>query len=553
MSAATELADELFKALLDDRPTAGSLLGVPGYDDRLSDHSAAADDAFAAVLTGIADRVRALDQAGLSEADRLTCAVIIQQAEVHLDWIASRWVEFTVSDFMLTTVPNLLLDLAMVPVTTPDQGESYLRRLAAPPAFFDTLVQRHRAGIAAGLLPVAHLVRAAIAQLDDQLATIDMLRRQPSDADPDYAARCAAVVADIVVPAIRGYRDTLAGEILRHGRDADHAGVCWLPDGDRRYATAVRGYTTTDRSPDELHRTGLDVIARLAAEYVEIGARVFGTDDLQEIFARLRDDPDLRCRDGDELLVVARDTVRRAEAVAADRFRTLPSSSCVVVAYPSSSALGNPPGYMGGALDGSRPGTYFVNTKRPADNMRYLGEVTAFHEAVPGHHFESTTRLERTDLPELRRVASLSAFAEGWGLYCERLADEMGLYSDDLARLGMLVMDSTRAGRLVADTGLHAKGWTRQQAIDYLRANTPMAPEYIESEVDRYLADPGQALAYLVGRLEIQRLRELAERSLGDRFDIRDFHEVVLAEGRIPLSALADRVTGWIGRAARSA
>jgi uncharacterized protein (DUF885 family) len=546
MSAVRKIADELHEAILDRFPASASLMGFPGRDDRLTDHSEDADAAFGAVLAGIVARAETLNVAELSDTDRITRTMIVQQAAALLDRIEGRWIEFTVSDLILTTVPGLLLTLATVPLTTARQGEDYLTRLGRLPAFLDTVAQRHRTGIAAGRLPVAHLVQAAIDHLDRQLAALDDLRRRPANSSEDFASRCQAMVSDIVAPAITRYRDILLREVLPHGRDADHAGMCWLPDGARLYATAVRGHTTTDLSPEELHQIGLDVIAALADEYIEIGSRVFGTGDLQEIFARLRDDSTLRCHDGEEMLRAAKNTVLRAEAAAPRWFRTLPSTACVVAACPAVSAPSNPPAYLAGAMDGTRPGTYFVNTKRPAGTVRYKGEATAFHEGVPGHHLEMSTRQQRTDLPMLRRTAALSVFCEGWALYAERLADEMGLYSSDLDRLGMLVMDSTRAGRLVVDTGLHAKGWSRHQGIDYLRANTPMAPEHIAAEVDRYLAEPGQALAYMIGRLEIQRLRRHAEQALGESFDIRDFHEAVLAQGRVPLSTLAEIITVWI-------
>jgi uncharacterized protein (DUF885 family) len=546
MSAVAAIADELHEAVLDHFPVSASVRGFRGRDDNLTDHSEDAEAAFAAALVGIADRAERLPAAELSETDRITRTMIIQQIRTFLDRIDGRWIEFTVSDLILTTVPGLLLDLATVPVTTARQGEDYLTRLSRLPAFFDTMAQRHRAGIAVARLPVAHLVHNAIDHLDRQLATVADLRRHPADASEDFLSRCRSVVTDLVAPAIRRYRDILARDVLPHGRDADHAGLCWLPDGRQLYATAVREHTTTDLTPEQLHQVGLDVIASLAREYVEIGSRVFGTHDLQEVFARLRDDPDLRYRDGTQMLRSAKDTVLRAEGAAAPWFRTLPSSACVVAAYPAAAAPRTPSAYLVGSMDGIRPGTYFVNTARPSDTVRYLAEVTAFHEGVPGHHFEMTTRQERTDLPLLRRTADLSAFCEGWALYAERLADEMGLYSSDLDRLGMLVFDSTRAGRLVVDTGLHAKGWSRRQGIDYLSANTPMALEHIVSEVDRYLADPGQALAYMVGRLEIQRLRRHAEQALGDRFDIADFHEAILVHGRVPLSTLAELVANWI-------
>jgi uncharacterized protein (DUF885 family) len=204
--------------------------------------------------------------------------------------------------------------------------------------------------------------------------------------------------------------------------------------------------------------------------------------------------------------------------------------------------------YVDAALDGSRPGIYFVNPFNATDRSRAVSEVTAFHEAIPGHHFQLTIAAE-TSLSNLRKFAFIDSYIEGWGLYTERLADEMGLYSSDEARLGMLGLDSMRAGRLVVDTGLHALGWTRQQAVDYLRENTMMDASEIDSEVDRYIETPGQALAYMVGRLEIQRVRAEAETKMGARFDVREFHDLVLENGAVPLSTLGDLVADWAGRA----
>jgi uncharacterized protein (DUF885 family) len=207
---------------------------------------------------------------------------------------------------------------------------------------------------------------------------------------------------------------------------------------------------------------------------------------------------------------------------------------------------------MPASLDGSRPGVYFINTSHATEQVRAGAEAVAFHEAVPGHHFQSQLLVESGELPLLRRILSLTAYDEGWGLYSERLADEMGLYSDDLARLGMLTADSMRAARLVVDTGLHALGWSRARAVAYCRERTPMAHHDIEVEIDRYIADPGQALAYMVGRLEIQRLRGEAERALGERFDVRAFHDVVLGSGSLPLALLGELVAEWTAAADRS-
>jgi uncharacterized protein (DUF885 family) len=443
----------------------------------------------------------------------------------------------------------------MITVKTPDQQRDYLLRLAAVPRFLADLAERHRVGLAAGRLPVAHLVRDAIALIDRYLAA-------PPDADPlarhegtsDFAAERDRVLAEAVRPAYAEYRDVLERELLPVGRPEDRPGLCWLPDGASLYAAVARVHTTTSRTPDDLHETGLALVAALAEEYREVGRRVFGADDLATVFDRMRTDPALRWENAEEMLDSARAAVERAEQAAPAWFGVLPGSKCVVEAVPEAEAPGAPTAYYSPtAMDGSRPGTYFANTSRAQERHRYQSEAIAFHEAVPGHHFQITLAQEMTDLPMLRRLANVTSYVEGWGLYCERLADEMGLYSDDVARLGMLSIDSMRAGRLVVDTGLHALGWSRAQAVDYLREHTPLPLVEIESEVDRYIAAPGQALAYMVGRLEIQRVRAEAERTLGDRFDIRAFHDVVLGGGPLPLAVLDEVVRAWAGATAAAA
>ncbi|MFC0541077.1 DUF885 domain-containing protein [Kutzneria chonburiensis] len=530
MSAVTDLADNLFDLLIERFPFAASFMGIPGHDDRLTDFGTAAEQRFLAAVTAIADQARAVPDEGLSPSDRLTKRTIVHEASGMAAQIEGRYVEFTVSNLMLTPVAGMLTSLLDVPLS-----EDFPRRLAAVPSVLETIAQRQRAGLADGLTPVAHLVQQAIDYLDQ--TSMDAFIRSEA---------CRVVVMEQVAPAIKAYRDFLAAEMLPRGRDTSNAGLCWLPGGDERYAALARQHTTTALTPDELHQIGLDVIDGLAREYVDLGTAVFGVGDLQEIFRRLRDDPSLRWSTAEEMVAAAEVAVHRAEAAAPAWFRRLPATACAVMPYPPSVPASTPPAYRHGSLDGSRPGTYYVNTAVPEESVRYKNEVTSFHEAVPGHHFEVTNAESRTELPMLRRTGSVTAYREGWALYSERLADEMGLYSDDLSRLGMLMMDSTRAGRLVADTGLHAKGWSRQQAMDYLLANTPMAPHHVVSEVDRYLAAPGQALAYMVGRLEIQRLRRDAEARLGSRFDIRDFHEAVLGEGPVPLSVLAELIEEWV-------
>ena len=445
--------------------------------------------------------------------------------------------------------------MPLVTLLEPAHADGYLARLRAIPALLDTLADRHRAGIAAGRLPVRGLVDGAVAHLDRYLANRDcnpLRRPQPPTGDSAFDAERDRLVDGAVRAAYERYRTVLAGEIAPHARPDDRAGLCWLPDGEATYDRLIRVHTTVSRSAEELHRTGLELIEQLGERFRSVGSRVFGPIGLPDLFERLRTDPELRWRDEDEVLATARAAVARAEQAAPDWFGRLPRQRCTVAAVPADEAPGAPAAYyMGPALDGSRPGIYFANTHKARERGRYTAEAAAYHEAVPGHHFHVSLAHEAADLPPLRRWTQFSAFAEGWGLYVEQLADEMGLYSGDLARLGMLAIGSLRAARLVVDTGIHAHGWDRRRAVDFLAANTPMSTVDIEQETDRYIADPGQALAYMVGRLEIERMRDAAERALGERFDIRGFHDAVVGNGELPLGALSAVVDGWVASRSR--
>ncbi|WP_238005689.1 DUF885 domain-containing protein [Dactylosporangium sp. AC04546] len=547
MSTVNQLADELLEVMLDFFPIGASLLGIPGRDDRMRDYTEAGDTAIKERALAIAGRAGELDPAGLGDDDRLTLGVVVQQAQSIVDTVEVRATEYAITDTWTAPAAALLVQLPMVALSDTDRAHGYLARLKQLPESLAQIAQRHRDGIAAGRRPVRHLVEGAVAHLDRYLANPDGdPLRKPAAEDDGFAAERDRLVAEVVRPAIAAYREVLAGEIAPASRGLDEAGMCFLPGGDDLYARQVRLHTTTGRTPDELHAIGLDLIAGLRSEFAEIGAEAFGTDDTDAVMRRLRTDPALRWRDGEEILDAARQTIERAEKAAPDWFGTLPAQRCTVAAVPADEAPGAPAAYyLAPAVDGSRPGIYFANTSQPGGRDRTLSEATAFHEGVPGHHLQISLALELTGLPLLRRIGMFTAYGEGWGLYAERLADEMGLYSGPLARLGMLATDSMRAARLVVDTGIHAKGWSREQVVDYLRANTVMPEVEIQSETDRYIADPGQALAYMVGRLEIRRLREDARAALGDRFDIRAFHDTVLTCGPLPLDILAERVTAW--------
>jgi len=548
MTAVTELADAYVEALFAADPLMPALLGIRPAEPGLPDFSAEAEQALRAQLSAFADQARELDPAGLSAEDRVTREVLISSAEGRIAGIDTRMSEFTVTDLFVAPASMVLTALPMATVADAQTAEAQLGRLAAVPEFLRQAARRHAQGIADGLLPVRHLVDGAIAHLDRYLAEpdADPLRRQPAP-DEAFASERERLIAEVVRPAFVEYREFLATDVAPHGRSTEQPGVSSLPGGDEIYAKVARVHTTTDRTPAELHQTGLDIIAALATEYRELGAKVFGTDDLQEIFRRLRTDPALRWTSGEELMDTARAAIERAAAEAPKWFGRIPPQPWDVQPIPEEAAPGAPGAYyIQPATDGSRPGIYFANTYQATERFRHAAEATAFHEAIPGHHFQLSFALGLTELPLLRRIGDFTAYTEGWGLYTERLAEEMGLYSDDVARLGMLTLDSMRAGRLVVDTGLHVLGWSRRQAIDYLVEHTPMAQVEIESEVDRYIAWPGQALAYMVGRLEILRIRTAAKQKLGSRFDIRAFHDVVLSGGALPLSVLEHVVNEWV-------
>ena len=340
--------------------------------------------------------------------------------------------------------------------------------------------------------------------------------------------------------AFRTYRDVLISDVLPTARDDNKVGLVHLDGGLEIYQGLIKAHTTTELTAEHLHQRGLDLVKHIHEDFAELGQRVLGTSEVSEIFKRMATDANLRWETSEQMLEAVTDVVRRAESVAPEWFGKVPSVECAISAIPEVEAEGSGMAYyMPAAMDGSRAGTYYQNVSHPTERRVYDLESVAFHEAVPGHHFQLQLALEMSDLPNIRRMTLFNAYAEGWGLYSERLAFEMGLYSSDTQLLGMLAADVWRASRLVVDTGMHAFGWSRQQAIDFMATHTPASLEEITSEVNRYIAMPGQALSYMTGRLEIERLRATLNEKLASDFDVKRFHDEVLGSGALPLDVLA--------------
>ena len=409
------------------------------------------------------------------------------------------------------------------------------------PAFIDLACDRLRDSASQGRASVAMLCRKVTEQLDELLARpdADWPLAEPASDMPESRDALLRIIGEEVRPAFERFRSTIVEEVTPQARPDARPGLSHLPGGAETYARLARAHTSVETSPEELHRIGLEEIRRIDGEFVELGARLLGTDGLDATLKALREDPALHFTTRDEVAAVARASLERANGAIGDWFGRLPKVPCEVVVMPAHEEKHSTIAYYREpAGDGSRPGRYFINTSAPETRPRYEAETLAFHESVPGHHLQIAIAHELDHLPDFRRFTGSTAFVEGWGLYTERLSEEMGLLSGELDRFGVLSFDAWRASRLVVDTGIHALGWSRQAGIDYMAAHTALGLNNIANEVDRYIAYPGQALAYKVGQLEMLRLRAEARDRQGKRFDIRRFHDAVLGEGALPLPVL---------------
>jgi len=429
----------------------------------------------------------------------------------------------------------------------PEAAEAYLARLRGSGTWFGQLSERLRTGAGKGRLPVAPLAERAIAWAQDALPDLGpVFTPQPPPGWPRAAAweqERRAVADEVVRPALAGWVETVR-ELLPRARPSDRAGLVWLPGGQEDYTRAIRIFTTLPRSPEELHQTGLDQVAELEARAVRLGAGL-GLSGRDEVFGALRDSAGKIS--AEEAIRQAVAAVRRAEARAGELFPQPLPPPCEVTPMPEVVAVsGAAPHYTPPRLDGGRAGTFWFNTARPTPGTGWDLEVVAFHEAVPGHHLQLSRLQLLTDLPALQRQRSLSVFSEGWGLYAEQLAEEAGLYDGDRALLGAISSSLMRAARLVVDTGLHAFGWSRERALDYLAEHVPMPREVLAPEIDRYVVMPGQAVSYLTGKLEILRIRDEARQRLGPAFSLPAFHAAVLDHGSLPMPVLARSIADWL-------
>jgi uncharacterized protein (DUF885 family) len=555
LSELAALADRYWDHVSAFKPTEAFIRGDHRFAGEIENRTRTHEDEAIGELQAIVTEARDIDPGSLRGTETVTREVLIHQAGSEAEELLSRYAELDVNPVMGFQV-DLPSAAAQYPVSEPEHARAVVERYRKVPTMIDQAIKRLRQGVARDRTPPAVAVKKTITQIDGYLATPvgdDLhlrVRRPEVFTDAEEAAwrnELLGIVEDSIRPAYQVYREALADEILPRARPPERSGVVWLPDGEEVYERAVAKHTTIDTTPMEVHRIGKEAIAALADEYQELGGKVLGSTDLTTIFERLRNDPGLRFPDSEAVRTHAQRALQRAEAAIPDWFGRLPQAPCVVVDIPDLVAKDATIAYyVQPAVDGSRPGSYYLNISEPTTRTIFESEALAFHESIPGHHLQIAIAQELAGLPEFRRHTWITAFGEGWALYTERLSDEMGLYSGDLERLGILSFDSWRAGRLVVDTGIHALGWSRQEAIDYLMENSPLAPNNIVNEVERYIGWPGQALSYKTGQLEIRRLRSDAEAALGPDFDIRAFHDVVLSSGGVTLPILRRLVTEWV-------
>jgi uncharacterized protein (DUF885 family) len=554
-----ELGERYFTTQHTYDPYNATLLGLSEFDHLAGDPSSEASERAADEFASIGREVAAIDAARLSEKDRVdrdVLSALVRGAQGDAEH--SLWAGNASAKSYVSRQALIFQAMPAMTITDDASAERYLERLSGVARVLTAVGDRYADEAARGRFPTAIGIDHSVRQLEGYLALgVDgdvLLTATRTPAGAPYAERAESIAVGSIRPAMAALAERLRDEFAPLARPDDKAGVSYLPGGAEGYAASVARHTTTSLSPSEIHHIGLDVLEQMRSQWSEVGQRAIGESDFTVIAERMRADPALRFETSEQIVGVAQGALDRANAVRAQYFPAYDIPDCVIeVINPIEAEHTAMAYYRPPAVDGSRPGAHCLLATDPQSRYRYEYEALAFHESVPGHHMQLATA-QTLDIPRYRRYLDVEAcsFNEGWGLYSEQFADEIGLYSDDIARLGMLSFRALRACRLVVDTGIHQFGWSRERAIEFMWQNTATTRSHVSNEVDRYIAWPGQALAYMIGSREIARLRDDAERRLGMRFSIADFHGTVLGSGAVPLNVLADNVARWQYAAAQN-
>ena len=552
--ALQSVLDDHWAMVLENNPTFATSLGVRDYDDQLGDRSLAAQERQTAQEAAFIERLEAIDSGDLEGQALINYKLLLLNLQTNAEaaTFGGKYLLMTNRNgphTFLTGLPNRL------PFFTKTDYESYVTRLGVIPKYLTRAEETLRAGIEAGwtqpCAPMKGVEESIRFHVVDDIDTSVFLRpfaNKPSTiSDRDWRRlkkRAERTIEDDVVPAFARYGDFYHAEYGPACRE--DVGASGFPNGDDYYAHRARLFTTTDKTPDEIHQLGLSEVARIRAEMQEVIEKVEFDGDFKAFQEFLRTDPQFYAKTEEELVSVTSVISKKADGEMPKLFTRLPRMPYTVKPVPADIAEGTTTAYYERpAGDGSRAGVYRINTSLLDQRPLFELEALSLHEAVPGHHHQIALAQELT-LPNFRKFWGFTAFTEGWGLYAESLGLDIGFYEDPYSNFGRLSYEMWRASRLVVDTGLHSKGWTKEQAVAFMADNTALSLHNIEAEVNRYITWPGQALAYKIGELKMQELRKRASDELGADFDLRRFHDALLENGGVPLSVLEEHINAWI-------
>ena len=547
------LFDEEWQYELRSSPEFATAVGENRYNDRLGDVSPEFFQSDIDERRKFLARFEAIDPAGLSQQDALSRELMIRELREAIEGAPFKNWEMPVNqrDGPHLDLPELI---TLTPFHTVQDYDNYLSRLRQVSRVFDQTMANMRQGIHDGLMPPRYLLEKVPVEVDEVAGKtgenspfFQPLREFPTSIPAADQQRLReetlAVIGAQIIPAYQRFGSFVRQDYARHGRI--EPGVWSLPDGDARYRYSIRRITTTDLSPEQIHQIGLQELRETEAEMLAV-ARKFGFKDLASFNEHIKRDRHLYATSGEQLLALYSKYVRDMEPELPKLFGRLPKAKLVAIPMePSRSQAGTPADYTTGTPDGSRPGHINVNEWDPEHRLLLNVEAIAYHEGIPGHHLQLSLAQEIPGLPAFRQHAGYTAFVEGWALYAERLGKDVGRYQDPYSEYGRLENEMWREIRLVVDTGVHAKHWSRDQMVEYFHKYTAMDEPNIQTEVDRYIGWPAQALAYKLGQLEILQLREDARQKLGPKFDIRSFHDEVIGNGALPLDVLDSQVKAW--------
>jgi uncharacterized protein (DUF885 family) len=549
-----KLLDEQWEYVLSHSPEFASILGDKRWNDKLSDLSVEAILADQAMDRVFFKKFEAVDATGFPEQEALTRTLLVRGYREAIE--DAHWKNW---EMPVTQIGGIHLNapqlVSLLSFSTVKDYDDYAARLKGFPRQMEDVTDRMRRGMADRLMPPKFLLAKVTEQCDGIAAQKPEdspfavpLSKMPDSFSPEDRARLRKTILDTirdaVVPAYARFGKFVRDEYAPRGRT--EPGLWSLPDGLARYATVVKRQTTTERTPEEIHRIGLAQVARIEKEMQAVAVKL-GFRDWKVLNAAIGKDAKRHFHTREEILALYRQFIDRMKPQLPKLFGRLPKADVIVMPveeFREKEASGAQ--YDQGTPDGSRPGHVMVNTADPESRKTISVESTSYHEGVPGHHLQISIAQELEELPPVRQQAFYTAFVEGWALYSERLGKEIGFYEDPYSDFGRLQDEMLRAIRLVVDTGLHAKKWTRQQVVDFFHAHSAIDEVEVQTESDRYISDPGQALAYMMGQLKILDLRGRAQKELGPRFDIRGFHDTVLDAGALPLDVLEIRVDAWI-------